>query len=362
MISWPKVIASLALLSPLLGWQAERRYQQLPRLDEVDDSPDVTALPAVSIIVPARNEAANLGRLLPSLGGLVYPGEVAVLVVDDNSTDGTADVARAQGVGVLSLVGLPAGWLGKPNACHQGAKVATSDWLLFTDADTTHTPDGLARVMRYALAHNLDGLSCHLAHITHGWLDSVTLLAAFAGLFAGLPRNHASLNGQYILLRRAVYEQSGGFAGVRAEPLEDLALGRQLQGLGFGVPMVQGAGVAGVAMYGSLGQLWRGMSRMGAGSLRFSGVGSLVTGLFITAMMTPLLVLGLVVGRLLPAGWLALTWGVVVLSLGRWSGRFARPGRVLLAPVGALLVQLAAVWGLLRRLTGRGVVWKGRMV
>lgn len=378
MLNLPKSIASLAFLSPALGWQAERRYQQLPRLENSckaqcnhpqedlqtcqPSSFSGSNFPSVSIIVPARNEAINLQRLLPSLCGLDYPGRLDVLVVDDNSEDDTAVIAQKFGVQVLSLDGLPEGWLGKPNACHRGMAVTTGDWVLFTDADTEHTSDGLFRAVQFALDNQLDGLTIHLGHVTNSWLDSITLLAAFAGLFAGLPRNHASMNGQYVLLRREVLARSGGFTAVRNEPLEDLALGRHLNRLGYKIPMLDGSDVAEVAMYSSHTQLWHGMSRMGAGSLRFAGIGSVITGLFITALMTPLLVLGLVIARRLPPHWLGLTWGTAVLSIWPWSDRFGSRWQALFAPLGALFVQFAAVWGLLSRLVRRGIIWKGRMV
>lgn len=104
------------------------------------------------------------------------------------------------------------------------------------------------------------------------------------------------------------------------------------------------------------------MSRMGAGSLRFAGAGSLVTALFITALMTPLLVLGLVSARRLPHRWLWLTWGTAVAGVWPWSDRFGPRWRALLTPFGALFVQLSAVWGLFSRVTGRGIRWKGKQV
>ncbi|MCB9419139.1 MAG: glycosyltransferase family 2 protein [Ardenticatenaceae bacterium] len=200
MVNWPKWVLAVAF--------CRRRWVGVPttlpanaRLDvnrgetrkrrEKDEKslrPLRFNLPSVSIIVPARNEAANLPRLLPSLGRLEYPGPVEMIVVDDNSVDETAVMTQNAGVKLIQLDHLPEGWLGKPHACHHGAAEASGDWLLFTDADTEHTPDGLARAMQYALDHELDGLTFHLGHITNGWLDSVTLLAAFAGLFAGPPK------------------------------------------------------------------------------------------------------------------------------------------------------------------------------
>jgi chlorobactene glucosyltransferase len=354
----PKMMASVAFLSPPLGWRSERRFRQLEHLPATSDP----SLPLLSIIVPARNEASNLQRLLPSLCQLEYPGRLEVIVVDDGSEDTTAHVACSFGVRVISLDDLPRGWLGKTHACHRGAVEAQGEWLLFTDADTIHMPDGPSRAVAYAEAHQLDGLTFHLGHMTNGYLDGITLLSAFAGLFAGLPADHVSMNGQYILLRHDVYRESGGFAAVREEPLEDMALGRYLFGLGYRIPMMRGDDVARVAMYQNHRDLWRGMSRLGAGSLRFNGAGSLATTLLITALMTPLLVLGLVSARRLPPRWFWAAWGSTLVGLWPWSERFGSRWKLLLAPFGALFVQLSAAWGLFSRMTGRGILWKGRMV
>ena len=361
MANWPYWIASLAFLSPLLGWLANRRYHQMKQISQLETAVAPT-LPSISIIIPARNEEENLQRLLPSLKQLDYNGQVEILVVDDHSADETAVVANAQGVKSLSLDKLPSGWLGKPNACHQGAAVTQSDWLLFTDADTEHTPHGLTEVMSHALNNNLDGLSCHLQHRTNFILDSLALTAAFAALFAGLPRNDLSLNGQYILLRREVYEKSGGFSAVRQEPLEDLAFGHHLYKQGYHVPMYRGEQIAAVAMYHTVGQLWRGMTRLGAGALRWSGAGNSLTVLFITAVMTPLLVSLLIVSEHLPPIWLPLTWAAATLGMVPWAKRFGPLWFVALAPIGALFVQSSAMWGLAKRLCGQSIIWKGRAV
>jgi len=362
-----KFVLSISFLALPLGWLAERRYQQMPRLQTHRNKPEpvdipTADLPSVSIIVPARNEAANLQRLLPSLAALEYAGKLEQIVVDDNSTDETAVIAQSNGVRVLSLDELPAGWMGKPNACHQGTAVSTGDWLLFTDADTEHAPDSLANAIQYALDNKVDVVTFHLGHLTKGWLDSSTLMAAFAGLFAGLPRDHISINGQYILMRRDVYERSGGFEAVRGESLEDLALGYHLHDFGYHIAMLQGDDVARVAMYQSNGQMWQGMSRIGSGSLKFSGMGSLITGLFITALMTPLLVLKLALARFISIRWFWLTWSISVLSIWPWATRFGSHKLALFAPIGALVVQLSSMWGILSRLAGRGIIWKGRSV
>ncbi len=363
MARWPKGMMALAFMSLPLGWLAERRYQQMPRLDSRWRWNDTqSCFPSVSIIVPARNEADNLRVLLPSLNALDYPGNVEVIVVDDDSADDTAVIAQNHGAKVVALNYLPQGWLGKPHACHRGTAVASGDWLLFTDADTKHVAGSLTSVMRFVLDNQLDGMTCHLQHKTYGLLDSLALTAAFAGLFAGLPRNDTSLNGQYILLQRNVYESSGGFAAVRQEPLEDLALGHHLHQLGFRVPMLRGEEVAEVTMYKSVPHLWHGMTRIGAGSLRWTGLGSVITALFITALMTPILTLKLVLTRQLRRRWLCLTWLTAVAGIWSWTPRFGSRWHSFLAPFGALFVQISAVWGILNKLIGRGTNWKGRTV
>ncbi len=356
--SWRRT-AAFTFLAPPLGMRAERRYRAMPMLP---NKPVKQTLPSLSIIIPARNEASNLRMLLPSLCAIQYPGEFEIIVVDDNSTDETAAIAAEHGARVLSLDSLQTGWYGKPNACHQGAQMARSDWLLFTDADTRHNPNGPAQAVCYALAHHLDGLSLWLKQAYRGTSDRVVLTTAFAGLFAGLPKQTNHLNGQYILLRKDVYRRSGGYAAVRQEPLEDVALGIWLKSSGYNVPILHGDHAAAVHMYEDTQQMWHGVSRLSSGSLRWSGLSALLTIIFITAMMSPLLtIVGVLRGRL-QWPWIPITWGTAVATILPWSRRFGSIWMACLAPIGALFVQIAGVWGLASRLLGRGIPWKGRSV
>ncbi|MEM7033368.1 MAG: glycosyltransferase [Chloroflexota bacterium] len=354
-----RIIASITFLGPPLAWQAERQYQAIPKLTGLSTS---SQLPSLSIIIPSRNEAENLQRLLPSLLAAKYPGPLEVIVVDDSSTDATAEIATSYDVRVVQADPLPDGWLGKPHACHRGVQAAQGEWILFTDADTVHAENGPAQAMHYIVAHELDGLSLFLHQETQGLWDRLALLVAFAGLFAGLTASSVVMNGQYILLRRDVYLQSQGFEAVCHEPLEDLALGHHLANLGYKVPVLRGESAAQVAMYHDGRSLWQGLTRLGAGSLRYAGLGSLLTVLFITATMTPILTLLMVITRRLSARWLIITWLTVMPGLLPWANRFGSPRWVALTPFGALLVQVAATWGLLRRLFGKRIQWKGRSV
>jgi hypothetical protein len=187
-------------------------------------------------------------------------------------------------------------------------------------------------------------------------------MVGFAGLFAGQRRPSATLNGQYILLRREVYAQSGGMTAVRHEMLEDLALGVRLQRQGYHVPMLRGEELATVNMYESLPHLWHGFSRLGSGSLKYSGIGALATALLVTGTLMPLLAPLFVGLRLVNRRWLALTWLFTLPGFISWGRRFGSSRGTLLAPLGAAIVQAAACWGLLTRLFGWGIQWKNRLV
>jgi chlorobactene glucosyltransferase len=357
-LGWRSSAAFTFLAFPLTV-RSECTYRALPSLGPC---PPDCPCPSLSIIIPARNEAENLSHLLPSLKALHYPGEYEVIVVDDNSTDDTAAVAAHWGARVVRLMGLPPGWLGKPHACHQGAQAASGEWLLFTDADTLHAPDGPVRAVSWAVTRELDGLSLFLDPECHNLVERLALSTAFAGLFAGLPRKTTLLNGQYVLLRRDVYLKSGGFSAVRGEMLEDVALGHYLDGQAYHVPLMHGYDVARVRMYRTTPQMWHGLTRLGAGSLRWEGPGSLATAAYVTAVMSPLVALtGVLMGRL-DRKWLPVTWAVASASMVPWARRLGSPTLAVISPAGALLVQIAALWGLGNRLVGRGVRWKGRSV
>jgi 4,4'-diaponeurosporenoate glycosyltransferase len=312
--------------------------------------------------VPARNETATLCHLLPSLAALQYEGPCEVIVVDDNSTDGTAALAASMGAYVLRLTELPAGWKGKPNACHCGVAQARGEWFLFTDADTVHAPDGPARAMTLALANRLDGLSLLPPVRFFGFTDRLALTTAFAGLFAmGAPRA-GMLNGQFVLLRRDVYERSEGFAAVRGEALEDVALGRRLSAMGYRVPMAHGDGALQVRMYADPKQMWHGLTRLGQGALRWWGLRAILSVAFITAVMSPLIALtGWALGQLSFA-WLAVVWSIAAVCIVPWARRAGHATDALFAPVGALIIMAAALWGALSRLLGIGINWKDRRV
>jgi chlorobactene glucosyltransferase len=359
--TWRSAAAVTALAVPMAA-VAEASYRRLLVLPSASGSDRISQLPALSVIIPARDEATNLPYLLPSLAALIYDGDLEIIIVDDGSTDDTGEIAAAFGARVITLAGPPPGWKGKPHACHAGASAARGEWLLFTDADTIHAPDGPARSVALARDSGLDGLSLMPEQRFSGLADRLALENAFAGLFASGAMRDGMLNGQYILIRKEVYFASGGFEAVRADALEDVALGHRLRSLGYSVPMALGDDAVQVRMYSSWSQMWSGLTRLGQGALKWTGWRAVLPAILTTALVSPLVALTGVLLGYLAWPWLAGAWVIAALCILPWAHRLGNPVDALLAPLGALIVLGAALKGLADRLLGRGIRWKGRRV
>jgi glycosyltransferase involved in cell wall biosynthesis len=231
--------------------------------------PPVPEGPSVSVIVPARNEEACLGACLQSL--IAQIGETfEVIVVDDGSTDGTRAIAESfPGVKVIQPGPLPAGWTGKNNAVAAGAKQATGNWLLFTDADTVHQPGSLARAVAEAKEHGADLLSYSPEQEVHGFWEKAIMPVIFAELARKYPpsrvsdfsTNMAAANGQYLLISRSAYDAVGGHAAVAHSLLEDVALARAVRESGRRIYFRYGADAVRTRMYRSFDQLREGWTK-----------------------------------------------------------------------------------------------------
>ena len=198
--------------------------------------------PAVSVIIPARNEGVCLGACLQSL--VTQSGvPLEIIVVDDHSTDRTREIAlsfSSQQVRVIEAGPLPAGWTGKNNAVNAGSKAATGEWMLFTDADTIHLPGSLARSLEEAKRHGASLLSYSPEQIVKSFWEKAVMPVIFAELAASYRPSQvsdpnspaAAANGQYILITREAYDAVGGHAAIAANLLEDVALARAVKHFG----------------------------------------------------------------------------------------------------------------------------------
>ena len=237
--------------------------------------------PVVSVIVPARNEEACLARCLKSLVGQTGLN-FEVIVVDDASTDRTAEIAKsfvlekaaddgARGVALISAPPLPANWTGKNNAMAAGAKTAhlKAKWLLFTDADTVHKPGSLARAVVEAEQHGAALLSYSPEQEVHTFWERAVMPVIFAELAATYPPKKvndpsspiAAANGQYLMISREAYDAIGGHTGIAGDLLEDVALARLVKSSGRKIFFRYGGDAVRTRMYRSWPQMKEGWTK-----------------------------------------------------------------------------------------------------
>lgn len=275
-MNWPRLLCWSHALG-VAGFYAVLWLRTRPQGERVSPTPDraEAQLPRVSIIVPARNEERNIRRCVISLLEQDYPA-FEVIVVDDDSIDNTGHILNEiaqthpqnERLRVLRLGALPAGWAGKPHALHSGAREATGKYLLFTDADTWHAPGALRAAVTRAEEGQLDLLSLGTQQELPGAWEKITMPLAYLGISMQYPIEQindpqsrvALANGQYILLRRAVYEQLGGYArpNLRSTLLDDRDLAQLVKRQGFRLELADGRDLVRVRMYRGLREIWRG--------------------------------------------------------------------------------------------------------
>jgi glycosyltransferase involved in cell wall biosynthesis len=233
------------------------------------ENPRPETVPVVSVIVPARNEDACLGDCLRSLqeqSGIDYE----VIVVNDNSSDNTGQIARSLGgVKVIDAPLLPPGWTGKSHAAHIGAQAARGKWLLFTDADTIHRHRSLKHAVREAEDYSADMLSYSPKQEVHGLWERSLMPVIFAELRRHYPPREvsradspiAAANGQYLLITREAYDAIGGHAAVRDSLLEDVELARRLKQSGRRLRFRYGRDALKTRMYRTFPQMWEGWTK-----------------------------------------------------------------------------------------------------
>lgn len=210
--------------------------------------------PSISIVVPARDEEGNIGGLLESIRAQSFrPHEV--IVVDDDSSDRTAERARELGARVIGSAALPDGWKGKPWACQQGAGVAEGEWILFLDADVRLEDGGLERIAALTAEADMVFSVCphHRVREPYEELSAFFNVAMLAGINAfGFPGKRAAneaLFGQCLLISKRHYQQVGGHEPVRGEVLENFHLARHLRERGIGRKCFLGKGSVTMRMF-----------------------------------------------------------------------------------------------------------------
>ncbi|MBK9715837.1 MAG: glycosyltransferase [Kouleothrix sp.] len=341
--------------------------------------------PLVSVLIPARNEAARIGPCMAGLAGQTYRG-FEVIVVDDHSSDGTAGVVRAYAdrlpaLEIIQGAPLPAGWAGKCWACWQAAGSARGEWLLFLDADVIPRPELLAALVARTQSHAADLLTL-MPLQRLGSAAERLVLPTFMALLYGLypldlvsdPRSPiAFANGPCLLIRREVYRATDGHRAVRASILEDTDLGQRVKAAGYRLWAAAAPDLIEIRMYTGWADLAEGLSKNAVAGYRSGGVRSGWVGarLALVAFFPGYL---LAMGALMAAGSPAAPLGGVLLLHGAllmaialfcWGWVARRRYRVVmwwgwLFPLGVAIYFALTARALLRLRTGRGVTWKGR--
>jgi hopene-associated glycosyltransferase HpnB len=354
-------------------WRADQRLPAEPKPPE--RWPDIVA------VIPARDEAPVIGGAVESLLRQDYPGDLRVVVVDDASSDGTADAARAGAdrvsagarLAIVAAPPLPPGWSGKLWAVHNGIAAAPVErrYVLLTDADIVHAPDALKRLVAKAEAESLDLVSLMVKLHCASFAERL-LIPAFVFFFQKLypfpwvndrELSTAGAAGGCMLVRRAALERAGGVAAIKDALIDDCALAAALKKNG---PIWLGLAEqsASVRRYPRIGDVWRMVARTAYTQLRHA----------------PLLVLGTVLGMTLlylvpplalvlcpfAGAWTAAAMGAAAFALMLYAYRPTwelyrgdDPALVLL-PLAALLYTAMTVDSALRHWRGQGGAWKGR--
>jgi hypothetical protein len=339
--------------------------------------------PLVTVVVPARDEARNIERCLRSVLATTYP-RLEVVVVDDHSSDGTGELARRLAADdarlrVLDNPPLPSGWFGKQWACHTGAGAARGDVLLFADADTTHAPDLVGRLVNELRARG-GGLLSVVGRQELGtfWERVVQphVLAVILGRYGGTERVSRArravdkiANGQCLAVDRATYDAIGGHAAVRDVVAEDLKLAQRVCGHGRPVTLVAGERQLSTRMYTSLPELVRGWRKnVYAGGREAMPLGRFGQLLFPFLLLLPPL-MGLVPPLVLLAGvagalsdhWLRAAAIATASTLIFWLAVYRRaalsPLYALAYPLGSAVLLYIALHAIVR---GQRVEWRGR--
>ena len=349
--------------------EAHRGLPGVPDLLRAEYDLEPVGMPGVTVIVPARNEAKDIGECLESLLRQDYGG-VRVLAVDDRSTDGTGAVMDElagkwpERLRVLHVAELPAGWLGKTHAMAKAAEVAETEFLLFTDGDILFRQDAVRRAVANAVATGADHLVLVPTTIIHRW-DEAALLSFFQifGLWAARPWKVADPKAQdaigigaFNLIRAAAYRKIGGFESFPMEIVEDLGLARRVKWAGLKQRVAVGRGMVRVHWAAGARGLIRVMTKNVFSAFNFHVslllVGCLWLTVFCVLPFFALLVPGLRVQACVSVA--AMAYAYVLMS--RPSGLSA--WNVLLAPFAALMFVYTLLRSMVATLARGGVVWR----
>ena len=367
------IVASLVVL--LIIALANMRY-----LRRLYSYPAPPAWPSCSVLVPARNEENNIGRCAGGLLAQDYP-DFQVIVLDDNSTDRTWQILQefaAKDPKLILIKGkpLPDDWLGKHWACHQLAQVANGELLVYVDADTYHEP-GMLRGAAAAIIYEKAALISALPRqIVVSWSEMLSIPAFYLGMLCGVPLELTRLQrnpllfailGQFLVFRRDTYDAAGGYAAVRHNVVDDIAIGRRVHAMGLKYKLLDGDGLVSCRMYSNFEQVWKGLTKSTFATFNFDPFFlTLMWALVIIFFVSPPVVLGIGLAQpQVPVEITAMAGIAVFLNLVLWTIshlRFHFPlYLVLIYPFSAIFMTVVALASMILTIQGKAL-WKGRIM
>lgn len=379
----PSVIAAGSRSSPGGLFSAMQRIFA----DELISDFALRTQPRVSILIPARNEAANLVTTLPAFLAQDYD-DYEVILADDASTDGTGELARSfaeKHPGQLRVVRVedpPPSWVGKTHALHRAFEAAGGEWVLATDADMVFDPKALRAGLWLAERQQAELVSLW-PFLECGSFWEKLMMPVFGAMLATVfpvrkindPRSSVAIaSGGYILMRRATWAGLGGYESIRGEMIDDLNTARQVKHSGHRIFVALARDLIRTRMYSSFRGIWEGLRKNAFAAHRFSVFRMLVFlgGTWFTTLV-PLSALVYSLVRMAANGGefppgvapvfaLGLAQYALAVSFHLFPVSFFRIpwSYALLAPFGSLVYSAIAFDSMLRTLCGTGVSWKLR--
>lgn len=349
-----------------------------PRLRAADEQRDEHDVPFVSVLIPARDEAPVIGQTITRLMSQDY-ANYEIILLDDGSTDGTADLARQAACGdarllIIEGAPLPEGWVGKNWACHQMSQHASGDYFIFTDADVSWNENALNTLMREMIQTGADLYTVWPTQYTETWPERlcVPLMAmVVVGYLPVIGTHHVPLsvfgaaNGQCMAWNRAAYERIGGHEIVKSNVLEDVTLARMVKAHGLKLRMADGGGLIACRMY----ENWPDVRDGFAKNILQGYGGSVIALLLATAFHLLLFIVPwawLLLGPLIEwPGWPEWPLSLVLIGLtvraltAGFTGQ--RVHDSLLMPLSVLLMTRIAIQAIWWRYHYGGPLWKGRV-
>ena len=349
-------------------WLADQR---------LEGAGDLTTWPDVAAIIPARNEAETIAKVISSLLNQDYPGEVRVIVVDDNSDDGTVSATGAsEHLRVISGKSLEPGWSGKLWAISQGIEsiddvLSGSAYVLLTDADIVHDPDNLKRLIFKAESEGRQLVSLMVKLRCESFWER-RLIPAFVFFFQKLypfpavndpARPTAAAAGGCMLVHRDTLEDVGGIAAIRGELIDDCALARLIKAHGS-IWLGLAPRTRSLRTYNSLSEIWDMVARTAFMQLNHSvsELLSTIMGMVVIYLIPPAAVIsGMMMGGEYIMAMGSVAWGFMVVAYAPTLALYGfSPLRAFALPLVAGAYSLMTISSALRHWRGRGVAWKGR--